>query len=138
MKLVTIFLLGLVFMMGSDVFAHGEDKMGPHGGYIRMPGAFHTELVPAGDNAFKVYLLDMQWKNASVKNSKLKLSLQSKRTWVATCASEADYFLCKFKPDPGLSLNGELVVEAVRDGQIGKAMSYPLPLKLEAPAHSGH
>jgi hypothetical protein len=49
--------------------AHGEDKAGPNGGFIRMPGAFHTELVPSGKDKLKVYLLDIQWKNPSLKNS---------------------------------------------------------------------
>ena len=44
----------------TNAFAHGEDKAGPHGGFIRMPGAYHTEVVPVSKNQAKVYLLDMQ------------------------------------------------------------------------------
>ena len=37
-------------LMTSQSWAHGEDKYGPHKGFIRMPGAFHTELVLNGKN----------------------------------------------------------------------------------------
>lgn len=37
----SILFLALTF----ELFAHGEDHPGPHGGRIQMPGAFHTELI---------------------------------------------------------------------------------------------
>lgn len=64
----------LLSIFSTHASAHGENKPGPNGGYIRMPGAFHTEIVPNGKHKIKVYLLDIEWKNPSVINSKLEIS----------------------------------------------------------------
>lgn len=84
-----------------DVWAHGEDKLGPDGGFIRMPGAFHAELVPLSKNQVKVYLLDIDWKNPSVKNSMVKLKVGKHS---ASCLTKnKQYFLCTFTIDVDLS-----------------------------------
>ena len=55
-------------LVGLTAFAHGEDKPGPHGGHIRMPANFHTEVIQDLDGSFHIYLLDMQFKEPIVKN----------------------------------------------------------------------
>lgn len=121
------------------VGAHGEDRLGPNGGYIKMPGAFHTELVPAGKNAFKVYLLDIKWKNASTQNSTVVLSFNSAVKVEAKCEVEKNFYLCNFDPKLDLTKKGELVIQAKREGQVGNEARYLLPLTLESKTdHSKH
>ena len=47
--------LGALFLPGA-LLAHGTSEPGPHGGEIRMPGAFHVEAL-AVDGRLRVYLL---------------------------------------------------------------------------------
>ena len=61
MKLILVF--SSLLLINSHLFAHGGNKPGPHGGKIKMPGMFHTELILNAPNDFKVYLLDMKFKN---------------------------------------------------------------------------
>jgi hypothetical protein len=51
----------MVLMSGVFAWGHGEDKPGPNGGYIQMPGAFHTELVPVSDKVFKNLISMITW-----------------------------------------------------------------------------
>jgi hypothetical protein len=139
-KNIFLFLSALVFNATLS-FAHGEDKLGPNGGYVRMPGAFHTEIVRNGKNKLKVYLLDIDWQNPSVKNSKLKIIYNGKIT--PECQIEDDHYNCVFAKSVNLTKKGELKITAQRDGQDGMEVSYPLPLKLEKvnqekSEHSGH
>ncbi len=55
----------------------------PNGGFIKMPGAFHTEVVPVGQNKLKVFLLDMNWKNPSILNSNLSVTHKASGTTTA-------------------------------------------------------
>lgn len=73
-------------------FAHGEDKPGPFGGGIRMPGAFHSEAVLFYPNEVKIYLLDMNWKNPTVSDSKVEASFKGHRTSNATCQKRRTLF----------------------------------------------
>ncbi len=123
-----------------NVFAHGEDKPGPHGGYIRMPGAFHTEVVKEKDG-YRIYLLDINWKNPSVLDSEVKASIQNgKNKTELICLKESDSYLCK----SSLPQKGILNINSKREGQAGGIpSSYKLPLKFEIPKdempeHKGH
>ncbi len=107
------------------VWAHGEDQAGPHGGYIQMPGAFHTEVVSTGKDSLKIYLLDMEWKNPSVKKSSLKVTIGKTK---ATCKAQENFYHCVFPATIDLFKKGELKVIAQREGQSGAAAIYPLPL----------
>lgn len=134
-----------IFLCAQLVWAHGEDKPGPHGGFIRMPGAFHTEVVPSGPNQLKVYLLDMNWKNPSIKDSKLQVHLKDKDKVdiLAQCEPKGDHHLCTFPKQVDLKKNGELWIEAEREKQKGSAISYALPLQLQSKngghdSHDGH
>lgn len=136
MKTKTVLLMSLLFSHAL-AFAHGEDKPGPHGGYIRMPGAFHTELVPDGQNQFKVYLLDLHWKNPTVAHSSLKVTHQGKGATEAKCEAQKSFFLCRFEKGADLT-RGRLVVEARREKQVGGLVTYDLPLHLGAPSSTEH
>ena len=120
------------------VFAHGEDKYGPNNGFVRMPGAFHTELVPNGKNKLKVFLLDIQWKNPSIVKSKLQIKYNNKID--AQCEIQDNFYNCTFPKSVNLTKKGELKVMAEREEQKGMEVSYKLPLKLESstPPASGH
>lgn len=123
----------------SQAGAHGEERLGPNGGYIKMPGAFHTELVPAGKNAFKVFLLDIEWKNPSTKNSSVVLSFHSASKIEAKCGVEKNFYLCNFDSKVDLTKKGELILQAKREGQVGNEAKYALPLTLESETdHSKH
>lgn len=121
----------LISILSTSAFSHGEDKLGPHKGYIRMPGAFHTEVVPVGKNEIKVFLLDIEWKNPSVARSEVKASIISEKTTEAICVTKETYFLCSFPKQINLKKKAELQVLANREGQIGAVAKYNLPLKLE-------
>ncbi len=125
-------------------FAHGEDKYGPNGGFVRMPGAFHTELVPAEAGQVKVYLLDINWKNPITKNTKLEMAYKGSTVETAKCEIKADYYSCRFSNAIDLKKKGQIQLLAEREGQKGQPAVYELPLKLglstPAPAmdHSSH
>ncbi len=136
-----IFTLLMTLILGEGVvYAHGEDKLGPNGGFIRMPGAFHTEVLPLGANKLKVYLLDINWENPSVLNSSLSVNLKSKTTSQAKCEAQENYYLCEFPKGVDLTKKGELSIEAQRENQKGNKVSYELPLKLQVidDGHGGH
>ena len=129
--------------------AHGEDKPGPHGGEIKMPGAFHTEVLLRGKNHVRVYLLDMDWKNPSVTDSKVEVSHllnsggKTKRQH-AKCLKKNNFYLCRFLKDVDLTQGGSLQVTAQREKQKGNAVTYNLPLRFngqekgDSNDHSGH
>jgi len=125
--------------------SHGEDKLGPHGGFIKMPGAYHVEVVPAGSDKLKVFLLDMDWKNPVVDNSQLKIEYVNKVAMgvnthsyahtlsakLLTCNVQKNYYLCQLPQGADLkSTDSELSVESTRKGQKGLKVAYSLPLKL--------
>ena len=142
--------------------AHGENELGPHKGYIRMPGAFHTEVVPLSPFRLKIFLLDMRWKNPMTKNSSVLVSYKStkaieknnekptqkttekshEKVTASKCQTKETHFICSFPKTVDLNQPGELLIEAQRDNQKGNLVSYELPLKLEAPAmkmdHGSH
>lgn len=139
MKATLTLIFSILTSISLNVFAHGEDKPGPHGGYIRMPGAFHTEVVKEKEG-YRVYLLDINWKNPSVLDSSIAAYIQvgKKKTDLA-CAKESDSYFCKSK----LPEKGDLNITAKREGQTGAVSSYKLPLKFEIPQnempeHKGH
>lgn len=103
-----------------------------------MPGAFHSELLPAGDGQYKVFLLDINWQNPSVKNSRLELHHVEKKKVKATCEpKEGLYFVCSFPKNLNVTKKGSLLLLGEREGQKGQEVSYHLPLKHE-PENSGH
>lgn len=119
----------IVFLISTIALAHGEDKPGPHGGHIRMPANFHTEVVVDQNGSYHVYLIDMQFQNPVVKNSSIKAYIQNaKKKMNLKCAvMNADHFHCAgWKPQK----SGTLIIKAKRDG-VAASMDakYELPLK---------
>ncbi len=115
------------------VFAHGEDRPGPHGGHIRMPGAFHTELVAAGKSAIRVYLLDMEWKNPTIESSMVTAYLKRKgQETPLACKPATDHFACELPKGKSLKATDEIHVTANRKGVTADAAVYRFPLKFSA------
>lgn len=133
MKITSILsILGLATLfVTSTAYSHGEDKAGPHGGEIRMPGAFHTEIVQKKNDTFFVYLLDMNWKNPSVKNSSIKASITvDSQNINLNCIASKQYFECKSVKKLLTFKNGdELTINAVRENVSGGLAVYELPLR---------
>lgn len=132
----TLFII-LSLLITSNVFAHGEDKLGPNNGFIRMPGTFHIELVPQMEGTFLVFLLDLQNKNATIKNSFVKLKIKNEKNTIdLSCRPMEDHFICtnsrKFISLP----NTQIIVEAKRLGIDAKEASYDFPLKLKTGKNS--
>lgn len=142
MKLSVILTLLAISIVAHEASAHGENKPGPNGGFIRMPGAFHTEVVSAGPNRLKIFLLDIAWKNPSVKQSAVKAThvSQTKTTSIARCEPLENHYVCEFPKNVDLAKSGEIKLESHREGKNGVTVSYSLPLKLQAidDGHGSH
>lgn len=122
--LIATMSFGLILSAHPEALAHGEDQAGPHGGMIRMPGPFHTELVKEKDGRFRIYLLDISFKNPITEKSSVSAQISEKgKTRPLNCTTEKDFFLCK---DSGKTVTGELVIKATREGVVGNEARYPL------------
>lgn len=133
MKNLSIIILSL--LLSSNLFAHGEDKYGPHGGFIKMPAAFHTELIPSGNGNFIVYLLDLQNKNAATINSNVTLKYKNKKAeFPFECIVVNDYFRCTNTSRVELTDGNSLVLKADRLNVVANPIAYDLPLALKAKA----
>lgn len=130
MKILMLTLLLSTFF-NNFAQAHGEDKPGPHGGFIRMPGAFHTEMVfDSKDDSFHVFLLDVNFENPVARNSSVRASWQGAAGQKSTFNCEVmggNHFHCKpqqkYVKDQGL-----ISLQVKRNGVAGEAR-YQLPLK---------
>ncbi|MGZ3743406.1 MAG: hypothetical protein ACXVB1_14480 [Pseudobdellovibrionaceae bacterium] len=123
-----------IICLSLNASSHGEDKLGPNGGYIQMPGAYHTELVPDGPHKLKVFFLDISWKTQALNNSNLQIKYVGKKSSSnANCEPQGKtYFSCTFPNDADLSKPGKLIVNSQHEGQKGNEVMYKLPLKLQA------
>lgn len=134
-----ICILSFFIFCAKIAFAHGEAKPGPNGGHIRMPGSFHTELVP-GNNAdeFMVYLIDMTFKHPTIENSEVRMFYRSKHSTNAQCSANKDHFKCSF-PKGTISPSGRFEIQARRQGIASQVAVYDLPLKFaDSMDHSKH
>lgn len=120
---VTILLSTIV---SQAAFAHGMNKAGPHGGYVRMPGNYHIELVPA-DRELKVYFLDMMFAPISIDQSSLSLTLRGKKQLKAECLKELHFFRCDTK-DQSFKNYREIVIESNKEGKAAATSTYKIPL----------
>ncbi len=124
-------LIGLMLALSiTQAFAHGEDKPGPHGGNIKMPANFHTEVIADQDGSFHVYLLDIQFQNPTIKDSEIKAYAKNgkKRTNLKCSVMGTNHFHCKAaKP----IRSGSLILKAKREGTWASMdATYDLPLKI--------
>lgn len=147
-KLMMLFIAA-PFLTLTTAHAHGEDQPGPNGGFVRMPGAFHTELVLADANRYEIYLLDMGFKNPTTENSTVSTTFldSKKRTTNVSCKASGTKFLCTIPKNiatAGFDIRkeqaGKISVLAKRGTSQGNSMSYDLPLKhaIEKKSDSGH
>lgn len=128
-KLRIIFFFSLLLFYATLAFAHGEDKQGPHGGIIRMPSTFHTEIVPVDATHFKVFLLDIYFRDPITKNSKVTGSVDVGTDSIPIrCEPKDTFFECSLE-NKGEGARGNLKLLATRDGMVGTAMQYTMPLR---------
>ena len=136
-KIVTFLSLIITsIFLTENASAHGMNKHGPNGGFIQMPGTFHTELVDNGKD-FHVYLLDISFKNPMVQDSKVSLKYKADKDSVVDCRPEGSKFICP-KPKVGMNSVKEIIVKAKREKSMGSDAVYQWPLKLAQPAPSAH
>ena len=128
----SLLALGTLQFFSLGAYAHGEDKPGPHGGFIRMPGPFHVEVKAPNLKTVHVYLLDMSWANPTTQNSTVAAEAEPGGT--AKCQiQKKNFFKCEFPAQTNLKKPGLLRIKAVRDGQQGNSAEYQLPLQLTTP-----
>lgn len=118
-------------LLSSAAFAHGEDRPGPHHGYIKMPGTYHVEVIPS-KNSLDIMLLDINFKNPTALNSSVKAIIKTSRknTYVLNCESMDNYFTCPVN-EKILSKKGKLLIESARLQEEGAPVEYALPLRFE-------
>lgn len=123
-----------VFMMTSffysmSAWSHGGNKPGPHDGYIQMPGAFHTEVVAGSKGSFDIYLLDVEFKNPTVRDSEVQAWLTSgkKKSDLKCDVIEQSHYHCA--PSDKLFKGKDLIVKAKREQMQGNEAKYRLPLR---------
>jgi len=130
MKTIQFAVIFFAVIGCSSAFSHGEDHPGPNGGSIQMPGAFHTEAVMINKNELKVFLLDMDWKNPTVKDSSVSVIFQTKTKYESKCEKNENAFICTFDKTADLNKKGKLIVSATREKQVGNTAEYKTPLKV--------
>lgn len=133
-----VLVYSTILLASSFSSAHGEDKPGPHKGYIRMPGGYHTEVLLTAPNRLKVYLLDINWKNPVVKDSAAQVSFVAgeknsrqsdvQPTPFVDCKASGDHFVCEFPKNVNLNSTGTLTLKSTRAKQAGIEATYTLPL----------
>ena len=120
-----------VLLLGAtgSAFGHGEGQAGMHGGVIRMPGAFHTELKQTSQRSFDLYLLDMQWRNPSVAQSTVSaiLNVGSPEEKVLECSVRKTFFACTLPGKADFKAGDAVTIRASREGANGIPVSYPFP-----------
>lgn len=110
--------------------AHGMERPGPHGGFIRMPGAFHTELVPEGPRILNVYLLDDEFKRPVTHSSHVKASLKRTEGSIdLRCVPTMDHFVCALPGGMRLSKGDKLHFKAGRRGSGEGLAVYEFPFR---------
>lgn len=117
------------FVFPISVFGHGEDKPGPHGGLIRMPGAFHTEVLVIDAGHLDVYLLDEHFENPTVEDSAVSVRMQGARA--VDCQPQRTHFAC-FLRDALPRGGAEVEVRARRLKASGNPVTYRLVPPLSA------
>ncbi len=105
-------------------FAHGEHRPGPHGGEIRMPGSFHTEVVSPTPTTFQVYILGVQFEDRPPQGWTVSSSYDGSP---ATCERTRSSFSCRLKTG-SLRAPGMLEIKVTRGNKESTA-NYETPLK---------
>jgi hypothetical protein len=110
------------------IISSPSDEIGPHGGFLRKPGSFYTEVI-LGAKELKVFLLDRDQKNASTKDSEIKVRYLSKTIeHELECRITGQVFRCRL-PDSFSSQEGSFFIEAKRENSLRGSAEYQLPLR---------
>ncbi|MBC7427585.1 MAG: hypothetical protein H7336_03170 [Bacteriovorax sp.] len=128
MKMVFVTLMGMI-VISNSAYSMGGDKPGPNGGFVKMPGTYHVELVPKKDKVL-VYLLDLSLKNPISQDSSVTLKLINKETKELGCKVENKYFICNIS-SAEFAQYSEVNVESIRNKIKGKVAVYKIPLKFD-------
>jgi hypothetical protein len=128
MKMVFVTLMGMI-VISNSAYSMGGDKPGPNGGFVKMPGTYHVELVPKKDKVL-VYLLDLSLKNPISQDSSVTLKLINKETKELGCKVENKYFICNIS-SVDFAQYTEVNVESIRNKIKGKVAVYKIPLKFD-------
>ncbi|MBY0415243.1 MAG: hypothetical protein K2Q18_13815 [Bdellovibrionales bacterium] len=124
---VTLMITAFSIIITVPDIAHGMNKAGPHGGYIRMPGEYHIELVPDGKE-LRVYFLDMKFTPIPLNDATLELTLTAKKPLKAQCLREMHFFRCDIG-EQSFKKFKEVVIESSLDGKTEATSNYKIPLK---------
>ncbi len=137
MKLFSLILFSN-FIISTSAFAHGEEKYGPNNGFIKMPGAFHTEVVPVNDGSYLVYLVDFHNKSPTVKDSSIEFQVKNNEKLITFDCKvvKNSHYKCSYNEK--ITDNGQIILTAKRLGSQGKPAIYDLPLKLKNQKVKGH
>ncbi len=130
-----------LLILSKNINAHGEDKLGPNRGHIRMPDLYHVELVPQ-KNGFEVYLHDVNNKNSTVKDSSVNLFFEKNNKKIEIpCKKMTSSFICESNQAMNFD-QGMIVIESTRLGRKGRSAEFILPLSLKINnkenTHQGH
>jgi hypothetical protein len=110
-------------------YGHGMNHAGPHGGEIRMPGIFHTEVLWDEAKEVRAYLLDGEIQHAVTERSKVSAFIKREAQKLEMkCEAKKDYFGCRPASGVELKPGDKVVIEANRQGQSGVAI-YTFPFK---------
>ncbi|MBO9665966.1 MAG: hypothetical protein J7501_04070 [Bdellovibrio sp.] len=124
-------LFTLILFLPLTVLAHGEEKPGPNGGHVRMPGPFHTELEIDSVQGAHIFLLDLNFQNPTVKDSAVEVSFKgekAKNNVTYKCGiMGGNHFHCV--PQGKIAGKGVLKVKATREKAVGNEVTYDIPLK---------
>lgn len=127
-SLYVLFTLAASLFYITQTFAHGENMPGPHGGFIRMPGAFHTEVIPQ-KTGFEIMLLDINFQHPSIKDSSVNAAIKfDHQSTALRCKLESDHFFCAASKEL-IKKAKTLELVATREKAKGAPVEYALPLK---------
>jgi hypothetical protein len=135
MKAVRISVFIFILFIVNNIFAQDKDVYGPNNGIIKTSGSFHIEVVPDEIiDTYKVFLLDLNNKNPTVKDSSVELQLKESNKMINFYCSPMGvvHFHCASKKiTVETQKNSRLVIKAKRLGVKGQKIIYKLPLKLK-------
>ena len=121
----------LTILNSLNLYAHGENMAGPHGGFIRMPGAYHVEVLPKSESLYHVYLMNVGNKDPKTDQSFVLFNYRlDKKIVNFICLPKTEYFECSTKDKLDFK-KGELVLKTKRGETIGDEAIYSLPLELK-------
>ena len=121
-------LIATLLALSTNALAHGDDKPGPNGGEVLMPGAFHTEMIRDNDNQdVMVFLLDMEFKNPTLKDSSVTAFYSKGKNKVTyTCSPMHNHFHCVANKKFKFEKDGEIHVTATREKAKGNEVVYKI------------